>query len=182
LVLPENAIVVHTAGSVSIDVLDSIATFNGVFYPLQSLSKSRVISFENVPICIEASTNEVKAVLIDLATSMSNFVYELNSEERNAAHLAAVFINNFSNHLFALASDIAKDSELPSEIFNALIIETAQKAIELGPDAAQTGPAKRGDKKVVQKQLKQLSHNAQLQDIYLSMSESIANRYGVDLA
>lgn len=182
LILPENAIVVHTAGSVPIDVLDRLATFNGVFYPLQSLSKNRIISFESVPICLEASTAEVKAVLIDLATSISNFVYELNSEERKAAHLAAVFINNFSNHLFALASDIAKDSELPIEIFNALVIETAKKAIELGADAAQTGPAKRGDKKVVQKHLKQLSHNAQLQDIYLAISESIANRYGVDLA
>jgi hypothetical protein len=80
-----------------------------------------------------------------------------------------------------LASDIAKDSELPTEIFNALIIETAQKAIELGPDAAQTGPAKRGDKKIVQKQLRQLHHNAELQDIYLALSKSIANRYGAEL-
>lgn len=181
IVLPLNAILVHTSGAVAIDVLDSVASFNGVFYPLQSLSKTRVISFENVPICIEASTPEVKTVLVDLATSISNFVYELNSDERKTAHLAAVFINNFSNHLIALATDIAKEKEIPFEIFNALITETALKAIEVGADSAQTGPAKRGDKKVVQQHIRQLRANAPLSQIYELMSNSIANRYGTEI-
>jgi len=181
LTLPSNAILVHTSGSVDIDTLDSAATFNGAFYPLQTLSKTRIISFENVPICIEASTPEVKTVLVDLATSISNFVYELNSNERRTAHLAAVIINNFSNHLFALASDIAKVQEIPTEIFNALITETAAKAIELGPDASQTGPAKRGDKKVIQQHLKQLRNNETLSNIYELMSYSIATRFDKDV-
>jgi len=182
ITLPPNAVLVHTSGAVPINILDSVATFNGVFYPLQTLSKARIISFEQVPICIEASTLEVRQVLADIATSISNYVYELNSLERKSAHLAAVFINNFGNHLMALAADIAKENELPSEIFNALILETAKKVIEIGPDASQTGPARRGDKKVILSHLKQLRSNEPLHDIYLRLSESIAQRYGVELS
>jgi len=177
LVLPANAIVVHTSGSMSIQLLATTASYYGVFYPIQTFSKTRIISLGEVPICLESSDGDVREVLVDLASSLSNFVYELNSEERKVAHLAAVFINNFGNHLISLATDIAKEADVPFDLFNALILETAQKAVDIGSDMAQTGPAKRNDENTIITHQSMLSNQPYSATIYRLLSESIQNRF-----
>ncbi len=91
-----NQLVVHTSGSVSMNVLPNDVR-SGVFYPLQTFSKKRKVNFKKIPICIEASENNDLELLRRLAASISDSVYEISSEQRKSLHLAAVFINNFTH-------------------------------------------------------------------------------------
>jgi len=166
----KNKLVVHTSGSVAMNDLQSNSN-KGVFYPLQSISKSKKISFKNIPICLEAENENDYQLLQRVANSISKKVYTINSNQRKKLHVAAVFVNNFVNHLYKIGNDICADNEIDFDILKPLIKETANKITTLSPTEAQTGPAKRNDKKTIEKQL-QLLNNEQ-QTIYKILTESI---------
>ncbi len=147
----------------------------GVFYPLQTFSRNRKVSFQDIPICIEANANSDVALLRTLATSISNNVAEVSSEERATLHLAAVFVNNFTNYLYAVSEDILKAKELDFSLLKPLLQETAEKVQSLSPKEAQTGPAKRNDLKTMQNHvhlLQQLGKEP-LIELYKKLSEGI---------
>lgn len=174
----KDSLIVHTSGSIAIDVIDTPR--KGVFYPLQSFSKSDTIDFTSIPICLEASTQEDLELLQSLAKSLSTIVYHLNSIQRKQAHLAAVFANNFTNHCYTVAQEICKKEDIPFEILHALINKTAQKAITNSPSDVQTGPAKRNDTSVI------TTHQNMLEDedhisIYNTLTASIISHYGKKL-
>ncbi len=171
----ENLLLVHTSGSIAIDAI-SDGNRKGVFYPLQTFSKGQEVNFEQIPICIESENKQDLALLETLAQTISKSVYSINSEQRKSLHLAAVFVNNFTNHLYHIGNEICKKQKLPFDILKPLIAETAKKITYLSPSAAQTGPAKRFDEKVI------LSQLAQLQDenhhkIYKTLTDSILKTY-----
>lgn len=167
-------ITIHTAGSISIDAVNKTKTkFAGVIWPLQSLSAGKATRLSQVPLCIEANKKTALPYILQVANTISSNVFELNSKQREAAHLAAVFANNFSNHLFALAEKLALKHKIPFDVLRPLILETAEKVQLLSPAAAQTGPAKRNDKLVLKKQLEMLNDDPQLQKIYRLLSSSI---------
>ena len=122
-----NALLVHTSGTTNLDVLKKSTKNFGVFYPLQTFSKSKTIDFLQVPICIEASNKQAENMLMQLAKSISNNVYKVNSIKRKKIHLAAVFACNFTNHLYAIAEGILKKEKLPFQLLIPLIEETANK-------------------------------------------------------
>jgi predicted short-subunit dehydrogenase-like oxidoreductase (DUF2520 family) len=167
----ENKLVVHTSGGVSISVL-SDKNRKGIFYPLQSFSKNKNISFENIPICIEAENETDAKLLTALAQLISKSVYQVSSLQRKALHVAAVFANNFVNYLYQQAYEICQDNEISFEILKPLIQETAQKVIHLTPEEAQTGPAKRGNTKLIKSHEDFLSNTKQL-IIYKTLTQSI---------
>jgi len=167
------SIVVHTSGSVEMTALKGCTSHYGVFYPLQSFSKARKIKLKNVPICIEASDKQTEKELIRLAEKISNRVIKIDSEKRQAIHLAAVFACNFSNHMYAIAEDILKTNQLPFQILQPLIKETAAKVEKNSPFKMQTGPAIRGDRNVMIKHINNLSEKKTSQAIYKLLSESI---------
>jgi predicted short-subunit dehydrogenase-like oxidoreductase (DUF2520 family) len=171
-------LVVHTAGSIPLKDLQSKSN-KGVFYPLQSFSKNKNISFKTIPICIEAENSKDLELLEKFAKIISNKCYVINSEQRKQIHLAAVFINNFVNHLYYLGNSICKENNIPFEILHPLIKETAEKLEVLSPFDAQTGPAKRNNKKTMEKQLAMLPKN--IKEIYTLLSNSIINTYGKKL-
>lgn len=172
-------LIVHTSGSVSIDAIAE-GSRRGVFYPLQTFSKGRKVDFERIPICIEAEKKGDLDLLNTLATSVSKSVYEISSEQRKSLHLAAVFVNNFTNHLFQIGNEICESSDLPFDILKPLISETVEKISALPPIDAQTGPAKRNDQKTIERHLKQL-HNKTYQKVYQILTESIKETYGEEL-
>jgi predicted short-subunit dehydrogenase-like oxidoreductase (DUF2520 family) len=164
----------HTAGSISVDVLREAKTnYTGVIWPVQSLTAGKRIKLSHVPMCIESGSKASSRALKQVAAALSEHVFELDARQREAAHLAAVFANNFSNHLFALAELLATEKNIPFDVLRPLIAETAQKVQHLSPALAQTGPAKRGDKQVMQKHLKLLGNHPELQKIYRMLSTSI---------
>jgi predicted short-subunit dehydrogenase-like oxidoreductase (DUF2520 family) len=166
-------IIVHTAGSISIDVFKEKFENCGVFYPLQTFSKNREVDFSVVPICLEASNKILENKLLDLAKRLSKNVSIVDSEKRKKLHLAAVFACNFTNHMYSVATEILKDTDLSFEFLKPLINETAQKAIDSDPSLAQTGPAVRNDQNVIQEHLEILKDYPEFEKIYSFVSESI---------
>ena len=171
----KNNLVVHTSGSVSIDAL-SENNRKGVFYPLQTFSKNRKVNFKKIPICIEATEASDLKLLKKLGKSLSKKVVEVNSEERSKLHLAAVFVNNFVNHLYAIGHDILKNNNLSFDLLNPLIEETASKIKTLAPSEVQTGPAKRTDEKTIEKHLHLLKDSPN-HLLYQQLTESIIKKY-----
>jgi len=172
--------VVHTSGSVPIS---SIYHTNrrGVFYPLQTFSKDRKINFSNIPFCLEAENKTDLLLLNNLANTLSQKTYTLSSDQRSVLHVAAVFINNFTNYLFSIGNDICSENDIPFEILHPLIQETAKKIVEIGPDDAQTGPAVRNDKTTINRHLTLLNTDSGKKELYKILTEAIRSKYGKKL-
>lgn len=173
LELDENRLIVHTAGSIPMNILEGFSLNYGVFYPLQTFSKSRKINFSDIPICIEANHPGNFLKLEKLGEKLSTSVNQINSEERKTLHLSAVFVNNFVNHLYAIGADILQDKKLDINLLKPLIRETAEKIETLHPLEAQTGPAKRNDRNIINQHLKMLQDHPEFRKIYSFVTESI---------
>ncbi len=170
----KNSLVVHTSGSVDMSELKN-STNKGVFYPLQSFSKDKKINFKNIPICLEAEHNKDLNLLKRLASLLQGNIYHLDSNQRKRIHIAAVFVNNFTNHMYAIAHNICKKHDVSFDILHPLIMETSKKIKNLSPQEAQTGPAKRNDVETIKNHLNLL--NQQQQELYLKITKSI-QEYG----
>ncbi len=166
----KNGLVVHTSGSVAMQSLQNIGC-KGVFYLLQSFSKDKEVNFGEIPFCLEAEKEEDLQLLETLAKSIGKKTYHINSEQRKSLHVAAVFVNNFTNHMYKIGADICNEHQVSFEVLQPLIQETAKKIINLSPKAAQTGPAVRNDQKTIQNHLALL--NAEQQEIYKLITKSI---------
>ena len=162
-------LVVHTAGSVPMDVLSSKR--RGVFYPLQTLSKKRQIPASKVPFYIEASQEQDLDLLHLLAESMGSKAEQMDSQRRKYLHLAAVFCCNFVNRLYGITADLLAEHNIPFSAMLPLIHETADKVDELTPSEAQTGPAVRWDEAVMAQQMSLL--NDEQRELYQLISKSI---------
>ena len=175
IIKDKNCLVAHTSGSVSINSLQGNYR-KAIFYPLQTFSKSKNLDYSKIPFFIDAENEADKDLLKNLALNISKNVMFANDEKRKYIHLTAVFACNFVNHLYARAKEISDSQGIPFDYFLPLIDETTQKIHELEPKLAQTGPAKRGDEKVLQ------SHEALITDeeklkIYKTLNESIKKMY-----
>src|SRR5690606_9616359 len=153
----KNSLVVHTSGTTALEVLNS-KNRKGVFYPLQTFSKSKKINFKEVPLCLEAENETDLNELKNLANTLSDSVYEISSEQRKSLHVAAVFVSNFVNNMYQIGNEICIENNIPFTILKPLIKETADKINYLSPKEAQTGPAIRFDTKTID------AHNAFLKD------------------
>lgn len=174
IVLPDDAIVVHTSGSQPLSILDDAGSQNmGVFYPLQTFSKAKKVDFKSTPIFIESESSDVEKVLMKMAKAISGNVKRINSEERKALHIAAVFASNFSNHMLTIAKEIAKQNDLDFNVLKPLIAETLNKSLEIGPEKSQTGPAVRGDFEILERHMEFLKETPELAEIYKIVSQHI---------
>ena len=171
-----DALLVHTSGSVNLHHMDKKHR-RGVFYPLQTFSKNKPLEFSSIPICIEALQKEDLNLLTALADALGCKSRVISSEQRLALHLAAVFVNNFSNQMYRIAHEITDGARLDFDLLKPLILETAMKVQDLSPYQAQTGPALRKDQKTIKRHLKQLEkENHQL--IYELITKSIQQTNG----
>lgn len=166
--------VVHTAASVPLEVLAG-AAHHGVFYPLQTLKKE-VARQPDIPIIIDASDEQTLLRLEQLALSISDKVMEATDEQRLKLHVAAVFCNNFVNHLYVLVADYCKREGIDFGLLKPLIGETAQRINELPPAELQTGPAVRNDQITLERHLRLLEAHPELGDWYKRFSQSIQNQ------
>ena len=169
----ENQLVVHTSGTVPLTTLES-KNHRGVFYPLQTFSKDKAVNFKTIPICLEAENEKDLQTLNQIASTISDAVYQINSEQRKALHVAAVFVNNFVNHLYQMGSEICDNNNVPFDVLKPLIQETANKIVSLSPKEAQTGPAKRNDIKTIEAHQQFLTDENQA-TIYKLLTQSIQN-------
>ncbi|MDB4752465.1 Rossmann-like and DUF2520 domain-containing protein [Winogradskyella sp. KYW1333] len=171
-----NRLVAHTSGSVSIHQLDKKHK-RAVFYPLQTFTKGATIDFSEVPICIECLEKENLQVLKSLAEVLGCKFYKINTEQRQTLHLSAVYVNNFVNQLYRIAHEISDAKSINFDILKPLIMETARKVQDMSPYMAQTGPAKRNDKKTIKRHLKQIE-SEEHKAIYQMLTNSIKKTHG----
>lgn len=166
----KNSFVVHTSGSVTMNDLKN-PNRKGVFYMLQTFSKDKKVDFTKVPFCLEAESENDLYLLQKLAKFLGNKIYFINSEQRKILHVAAVFVNNFTNHLYKIGNDICTENNVPFEILHPLIEETTEKIQKMPPGKAQTGPAIRNDQTTIKNHLNLLNENQQ--EIYEVLTTSI---------
>lgn len=169
----QNRLVVHTSGTSELSILDA-KNRKGVFYPLQTFSKSKAVDFSTIPICLETENESDYKTLETLANLISKKVYSISSEQRKSLHVAAVFVCNFVNHLYQIGNQICEENQVPFGILHPLILETANKITELSPREAQTGPAVRNDTKTIEKHIEFLQ-NSNYKEIYTLLTQSIQN-------
>lgn len=176
--LPENkGVVVHTSGMKPLSCLKGKFAHAGVFYPLQTFSFDRQADFENIPILLQAGNRDNLLFLENIAGSLSRNLVHTNDTQRQSIHLAAVFVNNFTNALYGIADDILKDKELSIKILYPLILETANKILDHSPLEAQTGPARRKDIGTIETHLKLLAGSEEKSNIYKLFTDYILNKY-----
>lgn len=175
----KKGLVAHTSGAASIEVLKQVQR-SGVFYPLQTFSKEQPLDYSQIPFCLEAKTEEDLELLKKLADTVSGKTFEVSSAQRKRLHLSAVFVCNFVNHLYAIGEDICEQNELPFEILQPLINETAKKVSRSSPAKVQTGPSVRGDQTTIQAHLELLS-SPENKEIYQLLTNAIQSFHGKKL-
>jgi len=172
----KNRLVCHTSGSKSINELNK-NNRTAVFYPLQTFSKDTELDFTKIPLCLETENVEDMNTLKSIVNYLGCNYYEIDSNQREKLHLAAVFVNNFTNHMFTIAKTITDDSSIDFDILKPLISETVNKIYKLDPKDAQTGPAIRKDEKTINKHIQDLKskEHRELYRLLTSLINNLAN-------
>lgn len=175
--LPEGALVAHTSGATPGQVLAPYFTHWGVFYPLQTFSRSSPVDFADVPLCVYAASETDEALLLKLGHRLSRMVRVVHDEARALLHLAAVFVNNFTNALYALGFELTEERDLDVDLLRPLILETARKVMEGHPLNVQTGPARRHDQTTMERHLAYLEAiHPDYADLYRRLTGLIQNQ------
>lgn len=175
----KTGLIAHTSGAVPLEAMKGPAR-TGVFYPLQTFSKELQVNYQEIPFCLETKDPEDLVLLKQIAMEISGKAYEIDSSQRKKFHLAAVFVCNFVNHLYAVGEDICVKNDMPFEILQPLIQETAKKIKVSSPKEVQTGPAKRRDETTIQAHL-DLITNEEDKAIYQLLTNAIQTFHGKKL-
>ena len=173
----DNKLLVHCSGSLPLSVLEKYSENTGVFYPLQTFSKTRHIDFNEIPVFIESNSVKNEVILFQIAKQISDNVSVIDSDKRKVLHISAVFACNFVNYFYTVAADILKSKNIPFDVLKQLILETAKKVQEMEPEKAQTGPAVRFDENTINAHLNELNGFENYQQLYRSISKSIFEHY-----
>jgi Uncharacterized conserved protein len=173
----ENKLLVHTSGTIPSEIFEHYTNRFGVIYPLQTFTKEREVDFSGIPLFIIANSSDTLEGIKSFSEKLSKRVFEIDSDKKAILHLAAVFANNFSNHMYGIADELLKKNDLSFELLFPLIEETAHKAMKLNPWKAQTGPAIRNNAGIMKKQTEMLASEPEWQKIYTFVSESIQKYY-----
>jgi len=164
--------IVHTSGSLGLEVFNKKQKNSGVFYPLQTFNKKINITFSNIPILIEANNELFEKKIQAVGNQISRSVIPMKSTQRKKLHLAAVFACNFTNHMFAIANNILTRSNIDFQLLLPLINQTVLKIKNKDPEEVQTGPAIRNDKKMIKNHIKSI-HDKKIKELYRLISDSI---------
>jgi len=171
-----DAVVLHTAGSVSLKVLQPISRKHGVIWSPQTFIRDVTMDYAELPFCIEASLPEVENSIRELLSPVSKHIYHVDTEQRQWLHLAAVMTNNFGNAINALAQDVLKQHDIPFEILHPLISMTAEKIKQGGLWQQQTGPARRRDQRTIDNQRRLIADDEKLLQLYDLLTETIQDK------
>ena len=172
----ENCLVVHTSGSMPLSALKGKYR-KGVFYPLQTFSKKKMMEYDRIPFFLEAENSSDEQVLVWLAKRISEEVHIADSEKRLKIHMSAVWAGNFTNHMYFIANEICKQQNLSFNVLRPLLRETCAKVMDgMLPYDAQTGPARRNDTVVIDKHLA-LLENSKYFELYKMITNSITETY-----
>jgi predicted short-subunit dehydrogenase-like oxidoreductase (DUF2520 family) len=171
-----NKLIVHTAGSVPMDVLKNCSKNYGVLYPLQSIKKDMIETTE-IPFLVDGNTGDNLTLIYDFAKTLSENVQIADDNKRLKLHVAAIVVNNFTNHLYTLAQDFCEKEQVDFKLLLPLIKETSERLMYAQPSKMQTGPAIRNDDITITKHLEQLENYPSLINLYKLFTENIKQFY-----
>ncbi len=169
----QNKKVIHTAGSVPLEIFADKAKAYGVFYPLQTFTKTHKPDFSQIPILLESNNTEFLEEITNLAGTLSKYIYNANSEERQIFHISAVFTCNFTNHMCSIGESLLSEYGYSFSLLYPLIKETLEKIFTGSPFQNQTGPAIRNDNTIINKHQQQLANKPDLQKLYTTITNHI---------
>ena len=169
-------LVVHTSGSVEMNILAQVSTRFGVIYPPQTFTKLPLVNFRSVPLCIEASSVKTGELLSAFAASLSDRIYRIDSDQRKILHLSAVFANNFTNFMYVISQDLLRENGMDFGMLEPIIRLTAARASSGNAAEMQTGPAVRGDRDTIREHLALLSGHPEYKEIYELITKRIIQR------
>lgn len=170
-------ILIHTAGSIRLDQLSNASPNTGCIWCMYSINKNYLPHRTNIPLIVNSSNEACLKIVTQLASCISTSIYSLTDEQKLKAHLAAVFANNFANHMFSIGQDILNEENIPFQLLVPLIENTVEKLNYSNPDKLQTGPAIRHDEDTIQKHLDQLKEYEDYRRIYQLLTASIQSKY-----
>jgi len=149
-----------------------------IFYPLQTFSKEDKIKWKDTMLIIDSLSPAAFLKAQSVGLNFTKTIVQLNYEQRLKLHLAAVLVNNFTNALYVEADKILHSvkQDLNITTLMPLIKQGVKKLKYMSPLVAQTGPAKRGDKEVIEKHLKILKGNKELEQLYTLLSDLIVKQ------
>ncbi|MBP5515837.1 MAG: DUF2520 domain-containing protein [Bacteroidales bacterium] len=171
-----DALVLHTAGAVSLNVLKPISRKHGVVWSPQTFIRDVDMDYSELPFCVEGSSPDVTTHIMELLRPVSSHLFEIDTQQRQWLHLAAVMVNNFGNAVNAMAQDIIQSHNIPFEILHPLITMTAEKIKHGGLWQQQTGPARRHDQKTIDNQRRLLADDKKMLELYDLLTEIIQEK------
>jgi pyrroline-5-carboxylate reductase len=169
----QGKLVLHCAGAVSLNAISDISENRAVIWTLYSIRKNNLPDTNNIPLIVEANTDQGLEMTMLLAKAISGTVLQVNFEQRQLMHLNAVLVNNFTNHLFTIAEKLSEEHQLPFEILQPIIEQTFSRIGKVLPSESQTGPAIRKDEVTMHKHISLLESHPEWQQIYKDISLSI---------
>jgi len=168
----KNTAIVHTSGSIGLNIFKGKFSNYGVFYPLQTFSKGVDLNVSEIPFCIEGNSLEFEKQLIEISKALSNNVVKMNSQQRKQLHIAAVFACNFSNHMYSIADDLLAKKDIDFKILLPLIRKTITNLKSNKPKEVQTGPAKRKDTVIIQEHITTIKEK-EIKELYQKITANI---------
>ena len=173
----KNSIILHTSGSLGMEIFPKGTKRFGVLYPFQTLTSGVRVNFSEIPLCIEGCDNETRVKIEGLAKRLSSVVHHIDSQQRQILHLTGVIANNFTNHFMTLATELLQKHGMDKNLLMPLFSETLAKLKKTSPIVAQTGPARRNNKEIIEKHLALLNNEPGLKKLYSIVSDSIIAYY-----
>lgn len=173
----EGKLMVHTSGGTSSEVLSINGNRYGVIWPMQTLVKGNELNYKNMLMAVTGSDVRTTELIGEFAKSISSRIEFVSDEQRAILHMTAVWVNNFTNHLLDIASDILEENNLKFELMMPMINEMMEKVGTVDPEFLQTGPAKRGDMTTMEKHMHLLSEHPEWKQLYYELSRSIINKF-----
>ncbi len=193
LAVPDNAIrtfandpifshknVIHTSGSIGLHEIKHMSDHIACLWPIYSIQKNQLPERNDVPFVMQASSQKMRNKAIRLVKCLTNNLVEASDEEKATLHLVAVFVNNFTNHLYTIGNKLLEERALSFDIMLPLIQAATAKLSTLPPADMQTGPAKRADHSTMLAHLKLLENEPTLQQLYRLISASIQHYHLVE--
>lgn len=172
-----NKIIVYGAGAVPLSALYKISSRIVCLWCLFSIQKDHLPTQNNFPVVYNPSNTIDSALAKQLAGLLSNSIYALNDDQKSNAHLCAVLVNNFTNHLYAIAHQLMRESNIEFSLLHPIMLNTAENAIAFDPKTRQTGPAIRNDEQTMHEHSMLLRQHPMYQQVYKILSESIREMY-----
>lgn len=174
----DNLTLAHTSGSFQTKELLNFSNNVGCIYPLQTMNKSKLSDLSAVNFFLEATQKELQNKLEILTKKISSEVHFLNSEQREKLHISAVGVNNFTHFLLSKSKEYCLDNNLDFSFLHTLLNQTVENIKNSSsPLDLQTGPARRGDVKIIKEHLSKLDDGSDFQELYKSMSQLILNKF-----